>query len=71
MDVNFIHCQILPVHPDIIKDLPPEMLDELNDHSFLVKEGWRLILATRPPNDEEIVKAWSDLKTIKEQDGGA
>jgi hypothetical protein len=49
----------------VIKDLPPDMLEELNDHTFVVKEGWRLILATKPPNQEEILESWYRLKELK------
>lgn len=66
VEINYIKCQIVPIHPQVIKELPPEMLEELNDHTFVVKEGWRLMLCTRPPDENEVMETWMKLKGIKE-----
>lgn len=69
--INYVHATCIPIHPDLLAELPEDMYERLTDYSVVVKEGVRIILQTRPQTEEETVEAWVKLKELKVQDGGA
>lgn len=67
-EINYIHGQIVPAHPDFIAELSPDLYDRLNDYSVILKEGVRVILVSKLPDGDEIVESWLKLKEIKSEE---
>lgn len=66
-EINYVHATCIPIHPDLLKELPEDMYERLTDYSVVIKEGVRIILQTRPQTEEETVEAWAKLKELKTQ----
>ena len=66
VEINYIKCFTVPIHPDNLEALPEEGFERLNDYMFVSKEGARVILASREPSEEEIMESWLRLKDLKE-----
>ncbi len=57
-EINYIPALIVPVTQDFLESLPENVYEQLDENTFIFKEGVRIIMATKEPQSNV---DWSSL----------